>query len=96
MNEHLEGSEEVLVNDWGWDGPVEEYDKDYYFRPRDNVNYKPCQLPGVTSSVCVPRDDLKNDTQFCWEVNYPNICVPLKHFLWEEWTISEKDFVIEE
>ena len=94
QSEHLEG--QIEVNDWNWTGNVEEYDEDYYNRPRESLGYKSCDLPGVEKSICMPKDDLQNITEFCYGSNYPTICVPVKHFLWDDWTIREKDFVIEE
>ena len=51
-------------------------------------------MPGVTSSLCIPKDDIANLTVFCHEVNYPFVCVPVNHFLWPLWTIEQKDYEI--
>lgn len=83
----------------GPEGPAnyviqKEYDIDYYYRPLPTTNYPPCEMPGITSSVCVPKEVVEESTEFCFEVNYPTICVPVEHFLWPLWTIDEKDFQI--
>lgn len=72
------------------------YDIDYYYRKLPPLLYPTCVMPGITSSLCIPNDDLKDLTKFCHEVNYPSVCVPVEHFLWPLWTVEQKDFEIEE
>ena len=85
----------INQNIYGYDGSIP-YDVDYFTREPEDDTFKECFVPGVTSSVCVPKDHIKNQTEFCWDVNYDYVCVPVKHFLWPNWDVSEKDFLIEE
>lgn len=91
-SEHLEGS--VNQNVYGYTGNIP-YDVDYFKREAMDDMYKECFVPGVTSAVCVPREVIKDETEFCYETNYPYVCVPLKHFLWPFWDVKEKDFLVE-
>jgi hypothetical protein len=59
----------------------------------DNKN---CYIPGVEEAKCFPSVVVANLTSFCHDVNYENICIPIDHFLWPLWTLSEKDWQIRE
>ena len=32
---------------------------------------------------------------FCSNDVYPNICIPIPHPLWPDWTLNAKDFMIQ-
>lgn len=85
----------TFQNDYGYTGNLE-YNVDYFYRPPEDDTYKECKIPGVTSSVCVPRDVIANETEFCYDKNYDFICVPVLHFLWPFWTVAQKDFEVQE
>lgn len=36
------------------------YDIDYYYRKLPSTNYPTCENPGITSSICVPKDEVKD------------------------------------
>ena len=88
-SEHLEGSINQNIYDYTGNIP---YDVDYYRRVPEDDTFKECFVPGVTSSVCMPKELLANRTVFCNDVNYDYVCVPVNHFLWPFWDVEEKDF----
>ena len=73
-----------------------EYDIDYYYRELPPTPYPMCEIPGITQSMCIPKEDLKEQTPFCFDDNYEFVCVPIEHFLWPLWTIEQKDYEIQE
>ena len=71
-----------------------QFDIDYYYRKLPSTEFPACENPGITSSICVPKDEVQDLTPFCHDVNYDFICVPVEHFLWPLWSIEEKDYQI--
>ena len=85
----------IFQNDYGYTGDLE-YNVDYFYRAPEDDTFKECKIPGVTSSVCVPKQHIAKQTPFCFEPNYEWVCVPVTHFLWPFWNIAEKDFTVQE
>lgn len=57
----------TIVRPGSFDDPDEvyyvtptEYDRDFYYRMLPPINYKSCAMPGITSSLCIPAEDIKN------------------------------------
>ena len=59
-------------------------------------SYKSCKIIGVEEAKCFPKEVIANETTFCHDVNYENVCIPIDHFLWPLWTLKEKDYLIRE
>lgn len=51
-------------------------------------------MPGITSTICVPKEAIADQIKYCYDVNYDFVCVPVEHFLWPVWSIEEKDYQI--
>jgi hypothetical protein len=60
------------------------------------TDYPACDIPGVTTAQCVPKEFIEDETEFCFDDNYPFVCIPVDHFLWPLWNIRQKDFKIQE
>ena len=56
----------------------------------------PCQLESVLESECLPTSSIVDQLDFCGNYVKGNICVPVFHQVWPEWSIKSKDFLVEE
>jgi hypothetical protein len=92
----MQSREQIEAEDPVFYIEFKEFDIDYYYREVPRTPFPACSLPGVVSAICVPKEFVQEETEFCYEVNYPTVCVPVQHFLWPFWTIARKDFIIQE
>jgi hypothetical protein len=55
-----------------------------------------CQLRNVKEAQCRPSGEIEGEISFCQSYLGGHVCVPYFHEHFPEWTLSRKDFLVQE
>lgn len=66
----------------------------HVFREIPDAQRSLCQLRNQKEAMCIRKNLIKDETQFCYKFLPEFVCVPVQHYLWDSWNITAKDFKI--